>query len=297
MKNICIVTLIGIPGAGKTTLAKLLTDALAYDFQIQAIHINYDNLINIIKSEEQFAIKPYNEIRNDIMQAVCQLVNLFQSKPINFLSDIERFILSRIDYKIQNHSTVIIVDDNLYYRSMRYDYYKISKHSEISFFQIFLKVDLGIALNRNDFRNKDNKIPEKVIKRMALRLEVPNIRNHWEKNSLTINSNNEITQNIVNEIINHTNNMFLYPLKNSAAPLTVVEQSFLHKIDLRIRKLIHNEIQKNIANKTKVKDLSEYLNEKRKGLLKDIKLGIIEVNDETAQETIEINMKYICDAD
>ncbi|XP_026479623.1 L-seryl-tRNA(Sec) kinase [Ctenocephalides felis] len=275
MENICIVPLIGIPGAGKTTLSEYLVENLRNNFQINVIHINYDILIQKVKAEDQFSNEPYNKIRNEISQTIHHLVDFLHNKAQNVLTNIQKFILSNIKYTLVNN-VIIIIDDNSYYRSMRYKYFQICRCSEISFYQIFLKISLPLAKNRNSIRCENSRISEEVIERMLIRLEVPENKNYWEKNSITINSDKGFSYDTLIEIANHTRNSFLYPIKNTIYPKIVIEQSFLHKVDLLIRKCINNIITNSLQNDN---------------FLKDIKSGIIHITEETAQELIDNNMK------
>jgi tRNA uridine 5-carbamoylmethylation protein Kti12 len=101
---VLLLVLIGIPGAGKSSLLQHLTNQL--NNRIDVVSISLDDMV-------QFPTLDWNsrhafarlQVRNLIQKAI-------QSK---------------------DRKTLIIIDDNHYYRSMRYSYFKIAKICELFF--------------------------------------------------------------------------------------------------------------------------------------------------------------------
>merc|ERR1711909_93629 len=76
---------------------------------------------------------------------------------------------------------LIIIDDNNYLRSMRYEYYQLARKFEAGFCQLLFQSTLEMALVRNSSRDAKHRIPEEVIRRMSEKLEAPDpLKNSWE---------------------------------------------------------------------------------------------------------------------
>ncbi|GAB5578856.1 L-seryl-tRNA(Sec) kinase isoform X1 [Prionailurus iriomotensis] len=82
---------------------------------------------------------------------------------------------------------VLILDDNFYYQSMRYEVYQLARKYSLGFCQLFLDCSLETCLQRNGQRPQA--LPAETIHLMGRKLEKPNPeKNAWEHNSLTIES-------------------------------------------------------------------------------------------------------------
>lgn len=74
----------------------------------------------------------------------------------------------------------VIVDDNLYYRSMRREVWCLARDSGAKILFAFLDTPLATCLERNASRSGSARIPDDVVVRMADRLEVPSGEG-WER--------------------------------------------------------------------------------------------------------------------
>ncbi|KAK3759777.1 hypothetical protein RRG08_041732 [Elysia crispata] len=82
---------------------------------------------------------------------------------------------------------IIIIDDNMYFRSMRYDYFKLARKYGTGFCQVFFNCSKSEAILRNSKRTEEHQIPEDVIVRMIEKLEPPDSENYtWEHSSVFI---------------------------------------------------------------------------------------------------------------
>ncbi|EDS35455.1 L-seryl-tRNA(Ser/Sec) kinase [Culex quinquefasciatus] len=135
----------------------------------------------------------------------------------------------------------------MYYRSMRYQVFQIARRLGTGYFQTYLEVSLESAKSRNSKRS--NAVPEEVISRMFYKLEKPDER--------------------------------ISPLEAHGTK-NPVEQSFVHKVDLLLRKVVGEMIkqQKEMLNSGEVKLLAEGLLSKRKLLLEDLRAGLVEIDPE-----------------
>ncbi|KAM8780309.1 LOW QUALITY PROTEIN: L-seryl-tRNA(Sec) kinase-like [Rhynchonycteris naso] len=82
----------------------------------------------------------------------------------------------------------LILDDNFYYQSMRYEVYlKLARKHSTGFYQLFLDCPLETCLQRNGRRRRP--LRAETIRLMGRKIEEPNPeRNAWEHSSLTIQS-------------------------------------------------------------------------------------------------------------
>jgi predicted kinase len=74
----------------------------------------------------------------------------------------------------------VIVDDNLYYRSMRREVWCLARDHGAKILFAFLDTPLATCLERNASRSGSARIPDDVVVRMANRLEVP-CGEGWER--------------------------------------------------------------------------------------------------------------------
>lgn len=242
MVKICIIVLIGLPGAGKTTFClNLLKNNLNYNF----IHICYDEIFEFKKESNETT---YKTERKRVIQKVERMIG-----------EIEKECKDDIP-------SVILIDDNNYYAGMRYEFYKVCKARELCFGQIYFEIDVKLALNRNNMRDK-SAIPLFVIEQMNKRLERSSPKNKWEQNTMTINDDPEAVDNFISLI----ETCFLNPLKSKSTHEKDSEQikiNPLHEVDLCLRKRI-KQILKNSGES--INENAKILNEKRKCILADIR--------------------------
>ncbi|XP_059517793.1 L-seryl-tRNA(Sec) kinase isoform X3 [Myotis daubentonii] len=82
---------------------------------------------------------------------------------------------------------LLILDDNFYYRSMRYEVYQLARKYSLGFCQLFLDCPLETCVQRNSQRS--GALPAETIRLMGAKMEEPNPeKNAWEHNSLMVRS-------------------------------------------------------------------------------------------------------------
>lgn len=241
MINACVVLIIGIPGAGKTTFVKKLPVILPQYGNFKVWEIIYDNILETdcptsYKLHRQHAFTMAEQTIKDIRQD---------------------------DEKIH----VLVIDDNMYFKSMRYEYYKLARNYQISFFVVHFNVELSVALHRN--ANRENSVPEHVIINMAKKFEQP--CENWEKNSLIIDSSYELND-IYSKFVTKLNQCLKEPLVSIVQICEQTPISQLQRIDLLLRKLVHKKIKNNHTN-------AGAICYKRTEIFKCIKNSQIIVND------------------
>ncbi|KAB0796558.1 hypothetical protein PPYR_10619 [Photinus pyralis] len=223
MSKICIVLLIGIPGAGKTTFHTTLrrsTDDVIYKFHT----VVYDELV-VNDCEISYKCK-----RGKVFAIATELMASILTLPTN-------------------HKHVIIIDDNMYLKSMRYEYYKHAERLELSFLEVYFEVNIPTALLRNSTR--ENKVPEKTILKMAQQIEKP--IESWEGNVFRINSNLNFDDNLYLEFFNKLELSFCKTLRRKVDCHTEkMSITKLQAVDLVLRKIAHGKIKEDKDNASKV---------------------------------------------
>ena len=84
-------------------------------------------------------------------------------------------------------SSVILIDDNNYLQSMRYEYYQMARKYTLGFSQLYFDCSTDVAKKLNNSRSPDSQVPDEVITKMAAKMEQPNpFNNKWEAFSFTV---------------------------------------------------------------------------------------------------------------
>ena len=104
-------------------------------------------------------------------------------------------VISCCDDNKNNSNThhVLFIDDNLFYRSMRYRFYQMARHYSCSFCQVYIHAPIDTVIGRNDGRPENAIIPRATILKMNNIFEVPDHQEfQWEMNTLEINNMDEL---------------------------------------------------------------------------------------------------------
>lgn len=284
--QMCILVLMGLPGSGKTTLAQKLKICLKEKFQV--ILVCYDDLIPLA-DQAHLALnsddKAWKEARKSIVNGVHALINPDESglSP----SEIQEFkakVLFSEDIPESAKDTLVIVDDNNYYASMRYEYYQVARFNQIGFCQLHIDVGQDEAKIRNETR--DQKVPNEVIEVMAKKLEAPDpLKNSWEQFSFAT----QAIQKESSSLIEMVETIVSLALQNPVKPIPEVDQeardrsrakctaSIVHQADKVLRKQIGRrmkDVKSESDGDAKVlEDAIALYNESRTELLEDLKTG------------------------
>ena len=282
-----IVSLIGIPASGKSTISmkihKLSEENL---LNTNVIVLNFDELILI-----DFANITDGDYKKSREVCFIKIENLIGKLKTEKFSDWMKIIASNelkipqnsISLSSENPVTLLIIDDNMYYRSMRQRVRQICRTCDCKHFQIFMKSSLADAIARNSKRCSN--VENSVIGKMFNDLEVP-----------------ENLRTICVEIENFDEGKFLAELKDRIDNPEVLteehqkepqEQSIIHEMDLVTRKEIGCKMQevKGIKNK---KEYSEKLNLMRKNFMEEVRSGNLKF--ETVED-LRIGFRKFIDAD
>lgn len=193
--------------------------------------------LKLSKCEEQSLRETISTIPADLLQKF--LVNVCKE------SDVDKFISNKSADDNQSRA-LLIIDDNMYYRSMRYDYYQLAREFNYGFCQVFLQCAPEVALERN--RKRAASVPDYVILDMINKLEpVADAAKHdWQHYSLTINTDDPISAEDVRRVVHLVETAINDPVTvKLVAPDPLQQQqsrhqcskSQLHQTDLILRRL------------------------------------------------------------
>ncbi|NWZ21421.1 PSTK kinase, partial [Asarcornis scutulata] len=185
----------------------------------------------------------------------------------------------------------IVLDDNFYYRSMRYEVYQLARKYSLSFCQLFLEGPLEQCLRRNRLRS--HPLPDETIRLMATRIEPPDPRkNAWEQNSLVLKSP-ECPSEDDAQIINLLTTALENPVKQNEenteqkeADRVACAASTVHQADQTCRRVISQTMKeakdKNVLP-SEMKSLAEELNKLKAAFLEDLRQET-HLKNETGQQ-------------
>ncbi|KAH8373826.1 hypothetical protein KR200_004994 [Drosophila serrata] len=259
MPRICLLALIGLPGAGKSTLcAWLLGQEPALPGR-HLVHLCYDDFLDVGPTSSEL---PYKDQRALIFKLLKQIVAAIR-KGAAWPSQVRRTTGGTTE---SSGDYLILCDDNFYYRSMRYKLHQLSRDEGCVFGQIYIASSLDFCLQANARRSGDGRIPDDVVREMHDRMEAPGSE-AWESNSLTVtNADPEVVGCV---ILNFLNSLNVKPVveqssKTGQHPQQV--QSLVHSLDLLLRGRIKTLLQ-GLTQSADKRTVSGRLNEERKRIL------------------------------
>ena len=310
----CILLMCGLPSSGKTLLTNNLVNhsklnPILFKSQSNVVFykISIDELIPIseqyskIQTESGF----WKKFRHNLRIATNLFINQLIDNKLTVNEIIDENVSSLLgSIKRQNNLSennlfdnkceyfVVIIDDNFYYKSMRYEFFQTSKKLCLGFAIIMINCSLELSLNRNQNRSEDKRLPEDVIIKMNERFECPKpegfeFRTHFIfADSFDYN----IAEELIEFIVDSIDNPIIYstirsPIEEDIRRTLNIESknNLIHKIDCILRQII-NEI---IVQSFDKKSIAKTLNESKKCLLNDLKKSI----DLLSQNIVEYLIK------
>lgn len=259
------VSLIGIPGAGKTTLAhKILEMSRNGSLSAGVIVISFDDYIKI--NFDELLDGEYKQHRESLICKIQDLIQLLRDSEHHRWSE----VLSSHELQIHNQNiepnspTLLIIDDNMHYRSMRQRIRALCKTLQCQHFQIFMKSSLEDAKERN--RERPTPVPDAILENMFNLLEPPT-----NPRAICIDVEDETLLEKLEDRIAQPETI------EEPQPKLQQQQSILHEMDLITRKELSERI-KALSEEQRAKQCSS-LNRKRKQFLEDLRAQSLDTAD------------------
>ncbi|XP_027510997.1 L-seryl-tRNA(Sec) kinase [Corapipo altera] len=296
--------LCGLPAAGKSSLARALCRRLRQRPGWACALLHYDELIpdEVFRPRapgagprEPLPLVPgWKQSRRELLQCLEGLLQaLLTGAPLpgpaqpgweRFLHCCRREgLLEAVqgDGGAPARPLCLLLDDNFYYQSMRYEVYQLARKYSLGFCQLFLDCPLECCLQRNRLRS--DPVPEQTIHLMARKIEMPDLKkNAWEQHSLILRSSDCISED--NEQII---NLLSTALENPARPneedteqkdtdRAICAASAVHQADQACRRVI-SQAMKDARDKSvspsEMKSLAEELNKLKAEFLEGLRQG------------------------
>ena len=316
--NILLLITCGCPSTGKTYFITKFKDHISTRkiVNFHLIHINYDKIVNSKLEKQIIEIDFWKESRLLIQHLISRLICYLKTKNndvsiydyfnehktsllfqvsslaihssakeeiyLNFLSNFQQF------KKNVNDKFLLCIDDNMYYESMRFKYFKIARQENCSYYCICFKIrslEKLLKLNQNRLIENDNCfiITDTIIENMFTKFNYPNLVN-WEKDFslvLEYNENFELEigyEKLFFDLINLacrlfsscnqiTDSLFLDDACYNNNNNKTCNVNIKHQSDLIIRRLVKQSIEK---SENKKKEIAIKLNKIKNVILEKL---------------------------
>ncbi|KAM8924679.1 L-seryl-tRNA(Sec) kinase [Pelodytes ibericus] len=297
-RRLVVCLLCGLPGSGKSTLCQSLQRRNNLK-QCDVAVIGYDDVISTDAFQEETS--DWKQHRQQLLDYIkCLIVAFMNSTALvdpesrleatwqRFISCLGRQCLISPTSGIQiphyavnipeSHALCLVLDDNFYYQSMRYEVYQLARKYSVGFCQIYLRCPVEHCLTRN--RNRPFPVPDQIIRLMALKIEEPNPeKNTWEQNSLILDSSEKdrIEQSRITDLVNHVLENPLSPLQDDRddkeQDRAICAANVLHQADKCIRHLISETMQtmKGTVSVSELKRVAQDLQGTKSKLLEELR--------------------------
>tara|TARA_B110001452_G_scaffold142075_1_gene118143 strand:+ start:81 stop:1238 length:1158 start_codon:yes stop_codon:yes gene_type:complete len=195
----------GLPGAGKTWLAcrllsegprELLARLQEEQRGVRAVrvwHVCFDTVLEALQAQRGVtAFDPvlWRESRELVLQAVRAFSAARQAQTTEGTPQLELPCAVRSEAfgdETAGCLHVLVLDDNMQYRSMRRTYYRLARDARIAVCTLGLPISLELALTRNAERPPATRVDEATMRHMAEVLQWPEPgRFAWERDWLRL---------------------------------------------------------------------------------------------------------------
>lgn len=160
MTSSCILLVIGPPASGKSSLCRHLTISWSHIYDVT--HVEYD--------------------------VICEPAVVMDESMTTSWRELRRVALERVETSLSQSSsdkpTVVLVDDTMHLRSMRYQCFQLARRKAVGFAVVYVKQDLSCCLTHNTANPNRRRLDDSMIKQVFSRFEPPTGK--WEANSVEV---------------------------------------------------------------------------------------------------------------
>ena len=177
----CLLTMCGLPGAGKSTLARAVA-ARAESDGIRVSLVSFDDIERRVATEKSEASA---SLRGDDAGDWTPGFDAatWKAARVEALATVERLLLCEAEAenvdedgggeKDHRRRALIIADDNFYYAGMRQQCHRMARRARAAHAQLFVSISVAQAHKRNESRDKNDIGPRDALERMADQFEPP----------------------------------------------------------------------------------------------------------------------------
>ncbi|XP_053440758.1 L-seryl-tRNA(Sec) kinase isoform X2 [Nycticebus coucang] len=303
-RKLALCVLCGLPAAGKSTFARALVHRLRQEQAWAVGVVAYDDVMPDAFLDEARARPPpfqWKVLRLELLKYLeyflmavingCQMsappnrteamwedfITCLKEQDLIFSAESEAQSSYIIMKTAVSRPLLLILDDNFYYQSMRYEVYQLARKY----------CPLETCLQRNGQRPRA--LPAETIHLMQRKIEKPNPeKNAWEHNSLTIQSPacaSEASLEVTDLLHIALENPVKYVEDNMEQKETdriICSTNILHKVDQTLRRIVSQTMKEAKDEQVpphNLKFLAEELNKLKTEFLEDLRQG---------------NKKYLC---
>ncbi|KAL4457604.1 hypothetical protein ABPG75_012469 [Micractinium tetrahymenae] len=190
---VCLLLLCGLPGAGKTSVARILAQQASQQ-GLEVRLISFDELgcqpsgsgggtAGDSDGSESFDATAWQQARLRALAAVEAALRLETSTSSTACGGLQERLQREPCQPQQQHPQqpsappaahrLVIADDNMQLRSMRWQCYSLARAARAAAVLLYVRCSEQLALQRNAARPPAQRVPADVIARMAQKLEEP----------------------------------------------------------------------------------------------------------------------------
>eukprot|EP00933_Yihiella_yeosuensis_P041726 TRINITY_DN3612_c1_g5_i2.p1 TRINITY_DN3612_c1_g5~~TRINITY_DN3612_c1_g5_i2.p1 ORF type:complete len:327 (-),score=73.61 TRINITY_DN3612_c1_g5_i2:187-1167(-) len=232
----CLLLVCGLPGCGKSTFCKSLIARAEQEKQLlgacQWRHLCYDEVEMELRGQGSTHFDPdtWRESRVKAAQAIAEIFENHE-KSNESLDEKERLI--------------VLLDDNMYYRSMRKQWYHFARKKGYIYRQVFLESPKQVCLERNRGRPASGQVPDFSIEHMAEVFEWPKeTGTSWEAVkpiTFSLDSSTTSTDLQVDTFVKHFDN-------TGSSPPAEVEEDFWKALPEEEAESTEAQVQNDVHN-------------------------------------------------
>lgn len=304
----CIVLICGPPACLKSTLVKILGLIFNEQEYLSLRYLCKKNLTNKTNIDAKFLLFDQlfidyekdiieNEwnwkfyrlfIANEIEKRICLFDNDYQQE-ININLKYSTQILERFNEIIGylTNESILFIEDNFYYSSMRSRYRQIAQHAQIGFVVVHLYSSLSTATQRNQQREQSKRVSQSSIENIFSKYE-------FNDGDLVINTNDYgLTIEDLQRLLERIEQACLQPERPMSTiddeqrrrETEINQRNVIYQIDQKLRKFISKYLKEQFECDVKYqknnekKSLAESINSKRQEFLELIRRNLLSFNE------------------